>query len=92
VPDKVARVEIEYANGPDAGDIVTSTASPAKLESDGPTLCVTLRSNGAAGRGSPDSDRTARADRCQVTRYTWYSTPSVAIRPSATNIDVLSHA
>jgi hypothetical protein len=91
VPDKVARVEIEYANGPDAGDIVTSTASPAKLESDGPTLCVTVRSIGAGG-GVADSDRSARADRCQVTRYTWYSTPSVAIRPSATNIDVLSHA
>jgi hypothetical protein len=52
VPDKVARVEIEYAHGPDAGDIVTSTASPAKLESDGPTLCVTVRSIGAGG-GSP---------------------------------------
>jgi hypothetical protein len=54
VPDEVDRVEIEYANGPDAGEIVTSTASPAELASDGPTLCVTLRSIGAAGRGSPD--------------------------------------
>jgi hypothetical protein len=38
------------------------------------------------------SDRSVRTDGCQVTRYTWYSTPSVANRPSATNTDVLSHA
>ena len=53
-PDGVASVEIVYANGDDAGRIVSSDASPAVLESAGPTLCVTLRSIGSAGRVSTD--------------------------------------
>jgi hypothetical protein len=53
-PEGVASVEIEYANGPDAERIVSSDASPAVLTSTSPTLCVTLRSIGPAGRVSTD--------------------------------------
>ena len=54
VPEGVASVEIEYANGPDANRIVSSNASPAVVESASPTLCVSLRSIGPAGRVSTD--------------------------------------
>ena len=53
-PEGVATVEIEYANGENAGQIVSSSVSPTVVESAGPTLCVTLRSIGPAGRVSTD--------------------------------------
>ena len=55
-PEGVATVEIEYVNGENAGQIVSSESSPAVLASAGPTLCVTLRSIGPAGRVSTELD------------------------------------
>ncbi len=95
-PEGVASVEIEYANGDAAEQIVSSNASPEVLAVRRPD----------AVRDAP-LDRPGRAgvDRlragvlgltvvvaCHVTRNTSYSTPSVAIRPSARNTDVLSQA
>ena len=67
-----------------------------RLPSAGPTLCVVLRSIGPAGRVSTDFGlrvfRLTVVVPCHVTRNTSYSTPSVAIRPSARNTDVSSQA
>ncbi|HWM21088.1 MAG TPA: protein kinase, partial [Ilumatobacteraceae bacterium] len=54
-PEGAASVQIEYAGG-DSDRIVSSDASPEVLDGAGPTLCVTLRSVGSAGRISDDTD------------------------------------
>ena len=53
-PDNATGVQIIYANGDGARQIVSSDASPEVLDAAGLTLCVTLRSTGSAGRVSTD--------------------------------------